>query len=375
MVQINTGIVLGMHGNIEKTIESRGSIERIIHYPMMEMFAREGKVLFFTCDRKNYQHLMPDNCRHVPLVSKFVYIFLGWLITALYCRKYSIRYMINESGSSLFAMPFIKWLTNTKLVHYSPCLLHTAVHNDSSLKKTKENAYLRFERYVYSKLDYIIICSNEIYKFTMSTDFKGTIIPLQKSIVVNPNFHTDHSAKRVIWVGRLEDIKNPHFAILSWIYGEINKEHPDAELVIIGDGSFYDTCRMLASTDENDRIQVVGRQHNVYKWLSESSILISTSRYEATGDAILEAMSVGLPVVALDTGGVKSIVHDGSTGYLVKGDNYMDFAKPIKKLLSSRKLRQQMGNRAKKTVYTQHEVYGNALRLIEFLKNEERGWI
>lgn len=372
---MQTAIVLGMHSNIEKVLEGRGSLERIIHYPMMEMFAREGKVLFFTADRKNYQHLMPENCVHIALVSKIIYIFLGWLITAIYCRKYGIDYIINISGSSLFAMPFFKWMSNTKLIHYAPCLLHTAVHNDSSLKEIKEWLYLRFERYVYSKLDYIIICSSEIYKFTMSTDFKGTVVPLKKSIVVNPNFHSNHKVKRVIWVGRLEEVKNPHFAILSWIYGEVYKKHPDASLVIVGDGSFYSTCKAMASVHEEANIRVVGRQHNVHKWLAESSILISTSRYEATGDVILEAMSVGLPVVVLDTGGVGSLVQDGKTGYLVKDDNYMEFAKPIKKLLSSRKLRMEMGERAKSLVYNQHEVYANSLRLIEFLKNEERGWI
>jgi len=375
VVKIRTAVILGMHSSIEKVLEGRGSLERIIHYPTMEMFAREGRVLFFTCDRKNYQHLMPDNCRHVPLVSKFIYIFLGWLITAIYCRKYKIDYTYNIDGSSLFAMPFFKWMTNTKLIHYSPCLLHTAVHSESSTKQLKEWLYLRFERYIYSRLDYIIICSSEIYKFTMSTNFRGTVIPLKKSIVINPNFHTNHKTKRVVWVGRLEDVKNPIFAILSWIYGGVYKEHPDATLTIIGDGSLYSTCKAMASVHEEANIRVVGQQHNVHKWLAESTVFISTSCYEATGDAILEAMSVGLPVVALDTGGVKNIVQDGSTGYLVDNDNYMSFAEPVKKLLSSRKLRKSMGNQAREQVYTYYEVYGNILRLIDFLKQEESGWV
>jgi len=372
---INTGIVMGIHTSIEKTLEGRGSLNRVVHYSAMEAFAKEGNVLLFTCDRKNYTHILPDNCKHVPLFSRFVYIFLSWFIISIYANKHRLDYLYYFSGSSVFGIPFTGWLSKAKVIHYSDCLLHTSVHSDNISSEIKRWFYFRLERYVYSKLDYIIICSTEIYDFTMSSNFKGAIIPLQKSIVVNPHFHADHSTERVIWIGRLEEIKNPIFAILMWIYGGVYKEHPDAELVVIGDGSLYSTCKQMASVHGDASIRVVGRQHNIHEWLSKSSIFISTSRYESTGDAILEAMSVGLPVVALDTGGVKNIVREGSTGYLVGEDNYISFSKPVNELLSSRKLRERMGKRGQQIVFNEHDSLANSLRLIEFLKNERNGWI
>jgi glycosyltransferase involved in cell wall biosynthesis len=49
----------------------------------------------------------------------------------------------------------------------------------------------------------------------------------------------------------------------------------------------------------------------------EADILLLTSEFEGTPNAILEAMSSGLPVVATDVGGVGDLVRDGTTGYLV----------------------------------------------------------
>jgi len=56
-------------------------------------------------------------------------------------------------------------------------------------------------------------------------------------------------------------------------------------------------------------------------------------------------MAAGLPVVATDVGGVRELVRDGSTGYLVRTRTPEAFAQPIIELLRNPELRSAMGRR------------------------------
>jgi D-inositol-3-phosphate glycosyltransferase len=60
----------------------------------------------------------------------------------------------------------------------------------------------------------------------------------------------------------------------------------------------------------------------------------------------LEAAACGTPVVAADVGGLRSVVDDGQTGFLVEGRQARDYASPVDLLLSDRELAQAMGTSA-----------------------------
>lgn len=369
---------MGMHTSIEKILEGRGSLDRAVHHSAMEAFSKEGNVLLFTCDRKDYTHILPDNCRHVRMYSKIIYIFLSCFIISIYANKHKLDYLYYFSGSSVFGIPFANLLSKAKVIHYSDCLLHTSVHSNSDFNDIKRWFYLRLERFAYRFIDYLIICSAEIYNFTMSTKFNGTVLPFGKSIPINHKYATNHSNRRVIWIGRLEEVKNPLFAILMWVYGSVTEKHPDAELVIVGDGSLLSVCRQMSAVLESQaNIRVIGQQHNIHEWLAKSDVLISTSSYEATPDVIFEAMSVGLPVVALDNGGVNSIVvvQTGQNGMLIDKASYRDYANAVCSLLGDRKLTARLGKRGQELILKENNSLTNSLKLVEFLKNEKRGWI
>ena len=67
------------------------------------------------------------------------------------------------------------------------------------------------------------------------------------------------------------------------------------------------------------------------------------SRTESFGLVALEAAACGTPVVAASVGGLRSLVDDGQTGYLVEGRDPVDFAAPVAMLLDDRELAAEMG--------------------------------
>ena len=112
------------------------------------------------------------------------------------------------------------------------------------------------------------------------------------------------------------DILIKAFAILS-------KQIPNIVLTIIGDGPEKDKLKLLSHKLEvNNRINFIGYQKKtaVSDILRDHDALVLSSDVETFGVVIVEAMSVGLPVIATKCGGPESIVV-AKTGMLVESNN------------------------------------------------------
>ncbi len=72
-------------------------------------------------------------------------------------------------------------------------------------------------------------------------------------------------------------------------------------------------------------------------------VCLVPSRTESFGLVALEAAACGTPVVAASVGGLRSLVDDASTGFLVDGRDPLDFAGPVSLLLADPELRAEMG--------------------------------
>jgi N,N'-diacetylbacillosaminyl-diphospho-undecaprenol alpha-1,3-N-acetylgalactosaminyltransferase len=88
----------------------------------------------------------------------------------------------------------------------------------------------------------------------------------------------------------------------------------------------------------------VGWQRDVIPWLAVTDIFVLPSYYrEGTPVTVLEAMAMGLPVVATDVPGCREAVIHGETGFLVPPRNVDDLTQAIQKLIENPELRKQMG--------------------------------
>lgn len=87
--------------------------------------------------------------------------------------------------------------------------------------------------------------------------------------------------------------------------------------VFIGDGEHFDICKqMIKEAELEKKILLPGWQNNILDWLICFDVFLLFSKWEGLPISILEAMSVGLPIIASDIKGNNELVNSRN-GYLV----------------------------------------------------------
>ena len=106
----------------------------------------------------------------------------------------------------------------------------------------------------------------------------------------------------------------------------------------------------VSQKDLSDNIQFLGPQNEIEiaDELSKTNCLLVTSKQETAPMVISEAMAAGKPVVAMDVGGIRYMVQDGVTGYLVPPGDTQAMAERVVRILEDETLRRTMGEAARK---------------------------
>ena len=122
-------------------------------------------------------------------------------------------------------------------------------------------------------------------------------------------------------------------------------------LIIVGTGKLEKKLKdQAASLSLTKRIFFVGSvaYKNVPKWLAAGDIFIRPSLSEGMGNAFIEAMAVGVPVIGTPVGGIVDFLRDGETGVFCQPHNPSSIAEAVKKLLADPTLRQKVIEHGKK---------------------------
>ncbi len=100
--------------------------------------------------------------------------------------------------------------------------------------------------------------------------------------------------------------------------------HPAAHLVVVGDGPLRHECEELIShLGLGANVTLLGARADVPSLLAAFDVLVLPSRWEGLPRVVVEAMAVGVPVVATDVGGVAEAIEHGTSGLLTPpGDPY-----------------------------------------------------
>lgn len=118
----------------------------------------------------------------------------------------------------------------------------------------------------------------------------------------------------------------------------------DWNLTLVGDGPGRVSAENLAADmGIKERVSFTGLREDVFRLLVESQVFILSSGREGFPLSILEAMRVGLPVVASKVGGVSEAVRDGENGFLFPPGDVDSLAEKLKQLLGNPSLRRKMG--------------------------------
>ena len=220
-------------------------------------------------------------------------------------------------------------------------------------------------------LDYLVLVSSELQKYYQKrlAGSKCMCIYIPNCIDQIPPKKSTLRSKRLISVGRLSPEKG--FLDLLRVYHILYKKYPDWKLDIIGDGKEKKLLEEYIRVHNMEKfVTLHGFQNKDYidQMMQDSSIYLMTSHTESFGIVLIEAMSHGLPCIAMDSAeGAREIIRSGANGYLIKNRNYDAMVKKICDLIKDRQERLRLGEKARKSVekYTSEAVGEEWFTLIE----------
>jgi glycosyltransferase involved in cell wall biosynthesis len=145
-------------------------------------------------------------------------------------------------------------------------------------------------------------------------------------------------------VGRLSQVKRIDVALAA--LAQVPAELP-WHLDIIGDGPLRSAlvahARRLGITN---RVTFHGFRDDVFALMAHSNLLIMSSQHEGLPYTLLEAMSLGLPTLASDVGGLREVLRHEHTGLLAPVGDAAAFAAHLVRLGRDPHLRAALGKRA-----------------------------
>jgi glycosyltransferase involved in cell wall biosynthesis len=193
-----------------------------------------------------------------------------------------------------------------------------------------------------------MVFDEHIYRCVLNR--KGEIIPNSIDIKKIKNLAEEHVISKnysLFFLGRLCEEKDPFFFID--LAANLSRVTSGFSAALIGDGPLYSSCRAkIEELNMRNNIEMYGFLRNPYPLLKNASILVMPSRWEGFGLVALEAMCLGVPVLARPVGGLKSIISESGGGFLC--DTTEQFIERASKILRDSEFRQKIGEKGQSWV-------------------------
>jgi glycosyltransferase involved in cell wall biosynthesis len=245
---------------------------------------------------------------------------------------------------------------------------HTYWQQFNYLRGQRWKVFLYYlERMTYLKASQIICVSpdtNDILSTKYKID-KNILHVIPNGIDVNQyiNYHNSaHGKKEIIYVGRIDERKGVNFLINT--FEILHKTNSNLILHIVGDGK--DRIRIQNSCKRKG-LNVIfhgfipdAELESLYKLVA---LQVVPSVFEGFGMVVLEAMARGIPVIATNVDGIRSIIKDGYNGLLVDYGDQNALSKQIQYLLQNKDLSNSIINNASRELekYNWEKIYNETI--------------
>lgn len=158
-------------------------------------------------------------------------------------------------------------------------------------------------------------------------------------LATNPNIIPYRKGKQkiILAVGRL--VKSKGFASLIESFANYESSLPNHDLYIIGHGEQFELLNaLIIKLKLESRVYLIGRVGNMSDWYRFSDIYVLSSEYEGFPNTLIEAMSFGLPAVAMNCYSGPSDILNKKNGVLVNDKDYKSLWFEVIKIAKNDKL-------------------------------------
>lgn len=158
--------------------------------------------------------------------------------------------------------------------------------------------------------------------------------------------------KTIVQSGRLVGFKNQKMLLKAFL--KVHEKHPDYQLKIYGPEALDDTKKQLEQFIEEHQagafMKLMGGSNELEKVLPQAEIYAFSSDYEGLPNALIEAMALGMPVVATDCpcGGPRTLITHEYNGLLIPVNDEVAMAENICRLIEDKELAEKLGANARK---------------------------
>ena len=178
---------------------------------------------------------------------------------------------------------------------------------------------------------------------------------------------TDKEAKIILTVGRFDPAKDYETSIRA--IATARKDNPSIRYRIVGYGALETTIRKWVSQyGIQDITEIFINPANIPELLMSADVFLSTSLYEGTSNAIMEALNASLPVVCTNVGDNEYLVKDGHSGFIHKIGDVSAISDSLLRLISEYKLRRDFGRVANQNLHDNYSIEVFASRYNDLLE-------
>ncbi|MBI4122947.1 MAG: glycosyltransferase [Parcubacteria group bacterium] len=270
---------------------------------------------------------LPESMEPVIVVfeKKISYPYRGKLI--------SLDSPISKNLFSRFFRFFVRWLRFLKvlaqekpdcvvsagasanaisILAHPRSVVRVDMHISGSRKGWRQLPFKLFVRFFFKKAHLLVAVSKAI-ALDLEKNFR---IPAEKIRVIynpvnvaklqalaqeplGPEYESLFASPVIIAMGRLEKQK-AHGKLLR-AFTQVKKKIPQAQLVLLGEGSLKDSLQELShELGIQDSVHFLGWQENPFRFLARAKVFALSSLWEGLPDVLLEALACGLPIVSFD---------------------------------------------------------------------------
>jgi glycosyltransferase involved in cell wall biosynthesis len=241
--------------------------------------------------------------------------------------------------------------------------LFTTIHSDLALDYAhplKSRAYVALDRFSAGAVDGFFCVSADLARKLAARGVSRSRIrvvypgiePVDPEALGDLSAGSRPDAEVVGTVARLVGVKD--IGLLLEAARLLRDQRPGLRVVVVGDGPERAALeRQAAAAGLSDVVEFRGEVRPAWSALREFQVYALTSISEGVPLSVLEAMSMGLPVVATAVGGIPEIIDDGVNGYLVPRDEDRTataaaLADRLEALLADPEARARMGAAARR---------------------------
>lgn len=243
----------------------------------------------------------------------------------------------------------VGWLLSRRFGVPLEIQIHTDITSPHVLRESfKNRVRLRIARFLFPRAGCIRVVSVRIQRslvaYMPNLAEKITVLPVYVDVEKFQTFHRveEHGVFRFLMVSRLTREKNIELAIHA--FAEIHKDFPDTKLIIVGDGPYRHRLEALALKYRLMQGAAVftGWEEHVLRHFQYANCYLLTSNYEGYGRTVIEALSVGVPVIMTDVGIAGDIVKNEESGLIVPIGNKMELMKAMRRFLTDSYIRKTL---------------------------------